>query len=255
MPIAEPLMKKRNPLRSIALVCLLALSGATALAASSRQINQTEFLQRFLAPDSRPLVSYRAIRRLSASTRGGRMQATIEALTTLDAGSQFHYEIVSHEGSALIQRKVLIAALDAEQRALGGGDSHAAALTPDNYEFTSMINDQDDLVKVDLRPRRKHVMLIDGSMFLRNESAELVRLEGEPSRRPSFWTRRVHIVREYARIEGVHVPVAMRSTADVLIAGASTFSMTYRYTEINGRPVPAADNAGRDGGPASTPRR
>jgi hypothetical protein len=248
-------MRKRTPLRPVALVCLFALSGATALAASSRQINQAEFLQRFLAPEARPLVSYRALRKLTASTRGGRMSATIEAVTTLDAGSQFHYEITSQEGSELIQRKVLIAALETEQRALSGGDSRAAALTPDNYEFTSVINDQDDLVKVDVRPRRKHVMLIDGSMFLRNESAELVRLEGEPSRRPSFWTRRVYIVREYARIEGVHVPVAMRSTADVLIAGASTFSMTYHYTEINGRPVPAAENGGRDGGPAPALRR
>jgi len=247
-------MGKRSQLRPMALVCLLALSGVTALAAS-RQINQAEFLERFLAPEAKPLVSYRAIRHLSASTRGGRMSATIEAVTTLDAGSQFHYEITSQEGSALIQRKVLIAALEAEQRALGGSDARAAALTPDNYEFTSMMNDQDNLVKVDVRPRRKHVMLIDGSLFLKSESAELVRLEGEPSRRPSFWTRRVHIVREYARIEGVHVPVAMQSTADVLIAGASTFSMTYHYTEINGRPVPPGENAGREGGPGPLPRR
>ena len=45
----------------------------------------------------------------------------------------------------------------------------------------------------------------------------------------------MRIVREYARLEGVHVPVAMRSTADVLIVGASPFAMTYRYVEINGR--------------------
>jgi predicted kinase len=54
---------------------------------------------------------------------------------------------------------------------------------------------------------------------------------------PSVWTRRVRIVREYARLEGVHVPVAMRSTADVLIVGASSFDMTYEYAEINGRMV------------------
>ena len=69
------------------------------------------------------------------------------------------------------------------------------------------------------------------------DSADLVRVEGELSKRPSFWTRRVRIVREYARIDGMHVPVAMRSTADVLIVGASSFAMTYRYTEINGHSV------------------
>jgi len=41
-------------------------------------------LDRFLAPDDQPLVSYRAFRHLSASTRGGRMHASIDAWTTLD---------------------------------------------------------------------------------------------------------------------------------------------------------------------------
>jgi hypothetical protein len=62
-------------------------------------------------------------------------------------------------------------------------------------------------------------------------------VEGELSQRPSFWTRKVRIVREYDRLDGVHVPVAMRSTADVLIVGMSSFSMTYQYAEINGRAV------------------
>jgi hypothetical protein len=33
------------------------------------------------------------------------------------------------------------------------------------------------------------------------------------------------------------VPVAMNSNADVLVVGASTFSMTYTYVEINGQQV------------------
>jgi hypothetical protein len=90
---------------------------------------------------------------------------------------------------------------------------------------------------MDVRPRRKHVMLVDGTLFIEADSADLVRLEGELSKRPSFWTRRVHVIREYDRVGGVHVPVSMRSTADVLIVGSSSFSMTYRYTEINGKTV------------------
>jgi hypothetical protein len=77
-------------------------------------------------------------------------------------------------------------------------------------------------------------MLLDGALFLEPESADLVRIEGVLSRRPSFWTRHVRVMREYARISGVHVPVSMRSTADVLVVGSSTFSMTYQYAEING---------------------
>ncbi len=91
---------------------------------------------------------------------------------------------------------------------------------------------------MDVRPKRKAVMLVNGALFIEADSADLVRIEGELSKRPSFWTRRVRVIREYERLEGVHVPVSMSSTADVLIVGASTFSMTYRYTEINGKPIP-----------------
>jgi hypothetical protein len=47
----------------------------------------------------------------------------------------------------------------------------------------------------------------------------------------------VDIVRRYERVGGVRVPVEMSSTADVRIAGASSFVMTYDYTMINGQPI------------------
>ena len=66
---------------------------------------------------------------------------------------------------------------------------------------------------------------MEGSILLTNDAADLVRLEGLLVKRPSFWTRKVLIVRDYARINGVRVPVAMGSTADILFAGQSTFTM------------------------------
>lgn len=204
----------------------------------ARPLQPAALLQRFFAPDEKPLVQYRALRRLTASTRGGRMSATIDAWTTLDPEHGFTFQVVSGEGSPLIRRKVLVAALEAEQKSQASSDRNQAALTAANYDFLDVNAEPQHLVKVDLRPKRKHVMLVDGSLFLEEESADLVRIEGELSKRPSMWTRRVKIRREYSRIDGVHVPVAMSSTADVLVVGASTFSMTYTYIEINGRPVP-----------------
>jgi hypothetical protein len=133
---------------------------------------------------------------------------------------------------------VLVAALDAERDAVKATDRDQSALTPANYEFLGISPEDERLIKMDVRPKRKAVMLVNGALFIEAGSADLIRIEGELSKRPSFWTRRVRVVREYERLEGVHVPVSMSSTADVLIVGASTFSMTYRYSEINGRSVP-----------------
>ncbi|HEX4347519.1 MAG TPA: hypothetical protein VHZ73_08095 [Vicinamibacterales bacterium] len=194
-------------------------------------------VERFLAPDDSPLVSYRAFRHLTASTRSDKLQASIDVLTTFDADSGFHFEITSEEGSGTIRNKVLLPALEAEAKAARHADADRTALTRANYEFLGVTGDDGNLKRVGIRPRRKHTMLINGAVFLAGDTADLVRIEGEPSERPSFWTRHVKIVREYARVGGVRVPVSMRSTADVLMVGASVFSMTYRYTEINGSPV------------------
>jgi hypothetical protein len=212
-------------------------SAATTPAARATQVSRDQTLARFFAPTTPPLVSYRARRHLSAETRGGRTSASLDAMTALDPVAGFSFQVVSEDGSGIIRHRVLLAALEAEQKAVRGDESRQAALTPDNYDFLTASQATDSLVKVDIRARRRQMMLIDGALFLEPDNAQLVRLEGNLSARPSFWTRKVRVVREYAEIAGVHVPVAMRSTADVLIVGASTFEMTYQYEEINGRAI------------------
>jgi hypothetical protein len=64
-----------------------------------------------------------------------------------------------------------------------------------------------------------------------------VRIEGRLSKTPSFWTRRVEIVRWYQRIAGFRMPIALESVANVRIAGVSTFRMSYDYESINGQHI------------------
>jgi hypothetical protein len=71
--------------------------------------------------------------------------------------------------------------------------------------------------------------------------ADLVRLEGRLAKSPSFWIKNVDIVRTYARIHGVIVPVALESTAQVRFHGDARLRMTYVYMEIDGRPVRSDD--------------
>ncbi len=199
----------------------------------------TSLLDRFFAPDAQPLMSYRALRHLSASTRGGKMTASLDAWTSLDPQRGFTYEITRMDGSSVIQKHVLLKALEAEQDAVqSAANKSQSALTRANYEFLDISPLDDRTVQVNVRPKRSHVMLINGHLVIASESADLVRVEGELSKRPSFWTRRVHVVREYDRIGGVHVPISMTSTADVLIVGKSEFSMDYQYVEINGKRIP-----------------
>src|SRR6185503_19678929 len=95
----------------------------------------------------------------------------------------------------------------------------------------------DGLAWLDVKSRRKDVLLVDGSIYVNAIDGDLVRIEGRLSKAPSFWTRRVEVVRCYRRIQGIHVPVSIESVASVLIAGRSTFKMTYHYQTINDQHV------------------
>jgi len=200
-------------------------------------------VDRFLSRTDTPIVSFTASRRLSASTRGGQMQAWLEAFTELDE-TGFHYRITGQGGSGVIRRRVLVAALDAEQKARQTGDAARASLDLANYSFTGDGEEPGgNLLRFLVKPRRKDVMLVDGAMFLTPGDADLVRVEGRLAKAPSFWTRRVQVVRRYARIADVRVPVSMESTAQVMVVGTSSFQMSYAYHTINGQTVDVLNGA------------
>jgi hypothetical protein len=98
-----------------------------------------------------------------------------------------------------------------------------------------------DTATIALQPRRRHAMLLIGSVTVRRDDGDMLRIDGSPSENPSWWTRRVDIARRYSRIHGVRVPVEMSSRADVRLAGDSSFMMTYEYTVINGQQVSEGD--------------
>jgi hypothetical protein len=223
----------------VAVVAVLARQPATsALSAAQDPAARAAVVDRFLTDTQSPLVRYCAIRRLSVAARGGKMTATMTARTTLSPEEGFRYEILQEDGSSMLRSRVLRGVLDAEGDAKRRDQGSHGALTAANYEFTAADATPEGLLRVGIRPKRKDSLLIDGSILLTAESADLVRIEGTLVKRPSFWTRRVHVVRNYGRIGGVRVPLTTSSVADVLFAGQSTFTMAYEYESINGQVLP-----------------
>lgn len=197
-------------------------------------------LDRFLADTEQSLVSYRAVRRLSVAARGGKMTAALTARTSLDSVNGFQYTVLDESGSGMLRSRVLHGVLEAERDAKRRQHGAHGALTAANYRFAPGEPAGDGLVRVAIHPVRKDALLVEGSILLTHDDADLVRMEGLLVKRPSFWTRKVQIVRDYGRIGGVRVPIATGSTADILFAGQSTFTMTYEYESINDVPVRAA---------------
>ncbi len=224
-------------MRSLLCVVLAATVVSSAVTLDARSRQGVSVLARFLAKGDGPTVEYRALRHLEAHNMHFGADASMDALTEYTHAGGFRFEIVSERGNGYVRSHVLRAALVGEQKMWAAREPQKASLTLDNYEFWENGIVANGLAALGVKPRRKDVLLIDGAVFVQPEDGELARVEGKLSKTPSFWTRQVEIVRRYERIAGFRVPVSIESVAHVLIAGRSTFKMTYQYESINGMPV------------------
>jgi hypothetical protein len=216
-------------------VIALALCTYGAVIGASADAARPPVLDRFLADDN-SVTTYRALRRFEALNDHREPTTWMEAWTEADP-SGFRYQIIGESGSGYIRSKVFKAALEAEQRIWGSGEAERGAITPDNYVFQDRGAEPSGLARVELKPRRKDRLLVDGSMFLRPDDGDLVRMQGSLAKPPNFMVRRVDIVRRYERVGGVRMPVSLEAVASVLIAGKSRFAMTYQYETVNGQHV------------------
>jgi hypothetical protein len=222
----------------VGLLCGVPFGQTPTPAAAATSAAIADPVQRFLAHPDEKLTQYRAKRHLTARNVRFNKEGWLDAITELDPQQGFRYTIVAEEGSGIIRNRVLRKALEAEQEAMSSGEAKGSAISPANYQIA--FGDHDGSAGVDrlrIIPLRKDRMLVDGTISVLATDGELVRIEGRLAKTPSFWTNRVDIVRRYGRIEGVHVPLSIESTANLKIAGDSVFSMTYTYESINGKAV------------------
>ena len=211
------------------------VAGATAGATSS---SAEHAATRTPSIHEQPLTQYRAYRRMHARNEHFGQEAWVEAWTEMDARG-FRYTITTESGSDYIRTKVLKAVLKREQELVAEGECERSDLTPANYDFTDAVQGEGERY-VTIKPKRKDVLLVDGRMVLSADGRELLRVEGRLSKNPSFWTSLVNVIRHYARVDGVRVPIATESTAKVKFAGVSYLDVQYEYETINGRPVSVA---------------
>jgi hypothetical protein len=236
---------------AISVLLLWLMSPVVAVAPPPADSTGAPVAQLFMSrPDEAP-TRYLALRRIEAANPRFKLHGWIEASTELTADGRFHYRILRQGGSDYIVNKVLRPVLENEQKLFATGDSSRSAVTAENYTLKGAEAAEPGLVKLLVAPKRRDVSLIEGALFVTEEDADLVRVEGRLAKNPSFWTKRVDVVRHYSRIGGTRVPTRLDSVAQIRFAGSATLSMTWEYETINGQ-APASASAGERPGPAGT---
>jgi hypothetical protein len=174
-----------------------------------------------------------------SATIVGRMD--VEA--NYDAGQGMSFRIVSQSGSKFLCDKVLKRAVDSEVEA--SRDRGSTELTPANYKFQMMDNEMIDgrpayILKVE--PLSDGKFLYRGKIWVDAVDFEVVKMEAEPARNPSFFISRTLIHYTGAPAHGFWLPRKIRSETKVRIGGTAVLTIDYGTYEFESKAPHIAGN-------------
>jgi hypothetical protein len=136
----------------------------------------------------------------------GETGARVVAALQFTAPDVKTFAVLNSRGSDLLRDRVISKMMQTEVQIEQRSNRARVAFSPDNYEFVDVLEDGDDFV-IDVVPRRQDELLITGRIWITKQGLHLKRVEGEPAKNPSFWTRRIHFVSEYAPVDGIWLHV------------------------------------------------
>jgi len=227
--------KYNDAVKNFVAVIIFALLSTPGSAVQTRQNSDATELNRILDRmraheewQKRHLVEYQVHRKFYAANPRFKQESVLEVKTVFRQPGTLESEVVRSEGSQLIRTRVFDKILEAEKEA--NKTKQEVSITPDNYNFT-LLGSQDcsgrPCYNLKITPKHKNKYSINGEIWVDAEDGALVRLQGSPAQRPSFWTLNTQVERRYERIEGVWLCVDMESTSDIFIAGRSTLKVDY----------------------------
>jgi hypothetical protein len=132
------------------------------------------------------------------------------------------YTIEETTGSGWVE-KIVRNMLDGE--VAFAKDSTASNITIDNYDFQLIKEDEMEGQRcyvLKLLPKRKSKDLLRGTIWVDANTYLPHRVEGEPSKSPSWWLKDVRIVIHYGYAGPMWLQTSSEATANVRILGRST---------------------------------
>ena len=141
-----------------------------------------------------------------------------------------HFEVVSEDGWKAAHKHVLHKMLESETETSRPEMRASARLIPENYDFafvgTELVAGRTAYV-LEVRPKRSEKYLFEGRIWVDAEDYALVRAEGKPARKPSFWTKNIHFVQVYQKCGSVWFPLSTQSVTDAYLFGTTDVSIEY----------------------------
>ena len=146
------------------------------------------------------------------------------------------FTIVSETGSKLLINRVFHKLLESEEEALNPKNRKQTALNESNYEFTLVRFERTrerSCYVLALRPRLSNKFLYRGTIWVDATDFAVWRIEAEPAKNPSFWTKRSQILQTYVKSGHFWMPSHNHTTTTVRFGGTAVLNIDYEDYELN----------------------
>jgi hypothetical protein len=153
-----------------------------------------------------------------------------------------HFTIQSSTGPKLIIDRVFKKLLEAEEDALSKDGQRSTALNRDNYDFKMVgyvSTSSRPMYVLTAEPRTKSKFLFRGKIWVDADDFAVIRLEAEPAKNPSFWTKNNEIEQLYTKVNDFWLPERNHSVSSIRFGGRAELTIEYQNYQIT-----AADPVG-----------
>lgn len=157
-------------------------------------------------------------------------RAELQARVTCDRTGTKHFEVISEDGWKSANKRVLRQMLAAESDSSRPDTRPRNRITADNYSFRMIDTEEHDgrtAYVIEVSPKREDKGLFRGRIWVDAEDYALARVEGEPAKNPSFWTRKVQFLQEYSKAGDYWFPIETTSVTEARMFGTTEVSIRY----------------------------
>ena len=166
----------------------------------------------------------------------GNLQSEMIVNVVYRAPSTKQFTVISEKGSKLIINRVFHRLLESEEEALNAKNRREGALNELNYEFTLIRFERTperSCYVLAVRPKVSNKFLYRGTIWVDATDFAVQRIEAEPAKNPSFWTKKSQIVQTYIKTGRFWMPSNNQTTTMVRFGGKAVLNIDYEDYELN----------------------
>lgn len=180
--------------------------------------------------------TYRLQYRGFPGNRDAEMHVSVKYLRPLTKA----FTVVSATGSKVVIDRVFKKLLESEQEALGEDNQKATALNTQNYDFTLLgfepaTSTDPSRYVMQIEPRKRNKFLYRGRIWIDGQDFAVVKIQAEPAKSPSFWTKHSEIEHSYEKVGDFWLPAHNYSVSTIRLGGRAVLTIDYNEYRITDR--------------------